>query len=162
GFIEQTKKEPGGIKIPADLPYSWIDVDENGCTLCRSCANVCPTHAFKFEEATNSLHFKHINCIGCKLCYSACPENVITISAELYLEKLSLDYLKVAEDEMVKCEKCGDPYIGRKALDKVETKIFALEALKSTFSGTRKYILRKCPDCRAIDAMNDVNQGWEP
>ncbi|GIT73119.1 MAG: hypothetical protein Ct9H300mP28_29330 [Pseudomonadota bacterium] len=28
----------------------------------------CPTNAFKFEEENNSLHFKHINCVGCGLC----------------------------------------------------------------------------------------------
>jgi len=162
GFLEQTGKEPGGVKIPSNLPFALAEVRDSGCTLCRSCANVCPTNAFKFEEDGNSLHFKHINCVGCGLCEQVCPENVITLRRELFLEKQALDYLMVAEDEMIACAKCGKPYINKRALEAVESKLFEVESLRATFSGNRKNILKMCPDCRTVEAMMEVEKGWEP
>ncbi|GIT35129.1 MAG: hypothetical protein Ct9H300mP4_14480 [Gammaproteobacteria bacterium] len=32
------------------------------------------------------------------------PENVVTLKRELFLEKPTLDYKKVVEDEMIVCE----------------------------------------------------------
>ena len=162
GFLEQTGKEPGGVKISSNLPFALAEVHDSGCTLCRSCANVCPTNAFKFEEDGNSLHFKHINCVGCGLCEQVCPENVITLRRELFLEKQALDYLMVAEDEMIACVKCGKPYINKRALEAVESKLFEVESLRATFSGNRKNILKMCPDCRTVEAMMEVEKGWEP
>ncbi len=161
-FLEQTGKEPGGVKISSNLPFALAEVRDSGCTLCRSCANVCPTNAFKFEEDGNSLHFKHINCVGCGLCEQVCPENVITLRRELFLEKQALDYLMVAEDEMIACAKCGKPYINKRALEAVESKLFEVESLRATFSGNRKNILKMCPDCRTVEAMMEVEKGWEP
>ena len=162
GFIDQTGNEPGRISLSSELPFAFANINESGCTLCRSCANVCPTNAFRFEEESNSLHFKHINCVGCGLCEEVCPENVITIKRELVLEKQSLDYTLVAEDEMINCLKCKKPYINRRALEAVESKLFEIESLKNTFSGNRKNILRMCPDCRTVAAMMEVDRGWEP
>jgi len=161
-FLEQTGKEPGTMKLSPDLPFALAEVEESGCTLCRSCANVCPTNAFKFEEENNSLYFKHINCVGCGLCEQVCPENVVTLKRELFLEKPTLDYKKVVEDEMIACAKCGKPYINRRALEAVESKLFEIESLKHTFSGDRKNILKMCPDCRTVVAMMEVDKGWEP
>jgi ferredoxin len=162
GFIDQTGNEPGRISLSSELPFAFANINESGCTLCRSCANVCPTNAFRFEEESNSLYFKHINCVGCGLCEEVCPENVITIKRELVLEKQSLDYTLVAEDEMINCSKCEKPYINRRALEAVESKLFEIESLKNTFSGNRKNILRMCPDCRTVAAMMEVDRGWEP
>ena len=161
-FIDQTGNEPGRISLSSELPFAFANINESGCTLCRSCANVCPTNAFRFEEESNSLHFKHITCVGCGLCEEVCPENVITIKRELVLEKQSLDYTLVAEDEMINCLKCKKPYINRRALEAVESKLFEIESLKNTFSGNRKNILRMCPDCRTVAAMMEVDRGWEP
>ena len=161
-FLEQTGKEPGTMKLSPDLPFALAEVEESGCTLCRSCANVCPTNAFKFDEESNSLYFKHINCVGCGLCEQVCPENVVTLKRELFLEKPTLDYKKVVEDEMIACAKCGKPYINRRALEAVESKLFEIESLKHTFSGDRKNILKMCPDCRTVVAMMEIDKGWEP
>ena len=161
-LIEQTSNEPGSIEIAEELPFAYAEVNESGCTLCRSCANVCPSNAFKFEEDNNSLHFKHINCVGCGLCEQLCPEKVITLKRELHLENISLDYRKVAEDEMVSCEQCKKPYISRRALEAIENKILEVESLQSTFSGNRENILKMCPDCRTVTAMQEVDKGWVP
>jgi len=161
-LIEQTSIEPGSVEISKELPFAYAEVNESGCTLCRSCANVCPSNAFKFDEDNNSLYFKHINCVACGLCEQFCPEKVITLKRELHLDKISLDYRKVAEDEMVACTQCKKPYINRRALEAIKAKVSGVESLQSTFSGNRKNFLKMCPDCRTVIAMQEVDKGWSP
>ncbi len=162
GLIELTGREPGGIKPPAGQPFGFAEVREAGCTMCRACTNVCPTHAFKFEEETLTLHFKPINCISCGLCENFCPEKVISVRSELFLEKQALEYSVVARDEMLTCISCEKPFINRRALEAVEAKVLDLAALLDTFEGDRKKLLRMCPDCRAAYAILEVDKGWEP
>lgn len=161
-LLNATGKTPGGVTLAPHQPYAFAEIKDEGCTLCRSCTNVCPSHAFLFDEGTQSLKFKHINCVGCGLCQQVCPEKVITLRRELYLDKESLDYLTVVQDDMVHCAKCDKPFINRKALETIESRVLNVPELLETFMGDRKNILRMCPDCRGVAAMMDVNQGWTP
>ncbi|MBI2539755.1 MAG: 4Fe-4S dicluster domain-containing protein [Deltaproteobacteria bacterium] len=161
-FIEQTGREAGQRSLEPSQPFAFADVEESGCTMCRSCVNVCPVHAFRLEESASSLQFKHISCIGCGLCETVCPEKVISLKRAIYLERDALDYQTVAQDSMVSCLQCGKPYINRKALEAVEARVLSLGSLLDTFSGSRRGLLRMCPNCRAVAAMLEVDKGWKP
>jgi len=161
-FIEQTDREAGQRSLEPSQPFAFADVEPSGCTMCRSCVNVCPVHAFRLDESTSSLQFKHISCIGCGLCETVCPEKVISVKREIYLERDALDYQTVAQDSMVSCLQCGKPYINRKALEAVEARVLSLGSLLDTFSGNRRGLLRMCPNCRAVAAMLEVDKGWKP
>jgi len=161
-FIERTGREPGRRTFDAPYPFAFADVEASGCTMCRSCVNACPTHAFKLDEKTQSLQFKHIACVACGLCEKVCPENVITLRRELFFEREALEYRTVVQDDMVSCANCGKPYINRKALAAVEARVLSLESLLDTFTGNRRNLLRMCPDCRAVVAMLEVEKGWKP
>jgi len=161
-FIDQLGREPGQRPLASSHPFAFAEVNEKGCTMCRSCVNVCPTHAFKLDEKSQSLEFRHMACIACGLCEKVCPEHVISLRREIYLDKTALDYQTVVQDSMVSCAKCGKPYINRKALETVEARVFSLESLLDTFTGNRRNLLRMCPDCRAVDAMLEVEKGWKP
>lgn len=161
-LMDATGREPGRVRLPEGEPFAFPEVRVEGCTLCRTCVNVCPTHAFSYEEGRQSLELKQVACINCGLCAKACPEHVITLQPELYLERSALERQVVVQDEMVKCLKCERPFINRKALEVLEGKLFSLESLLDTFAGTRKNLLRMCPDCRAVTALLEVQQGWQP
>jgi len=161
-LIDQLGREPGRRPLEAPYPFAFADVRESGCTMCRSCVNACPTHAFKLDEKTQSLKFKHIACVACGLCETVCPENVITLRREIQFERNALEYQTVVQDSMVSCAKCGKPYINRKALETVEARVLSLESLLDTFTGERRNLLRMCPDCRAVVAMLEVEKGWKP
>jgi ferredoxin len=161
-FMTQLGTEPGAVPIAADQPFAMIAVRAEGCTLCRSCVNVCPTHAFRFDEAQQTLTFRHISCIACGLCEQVCPESVITLTRTLELNRAALEDMPKVRDEAIACIKCGKTYINRKALEAVRAKLAAIPALGSVYAGERKDLLRMCPDCRAIAAMGEVSRGWQP
>ncbi|MBI4081577.1 MAG: 4Fe-4S dicluster domain-containing protein [Candidatus Lambdaproteobacteria bacterium] len=161
-LIAATGREPGGVRIERGQPYAFAEVEEQGCTLCRSCVNVCPTHAFVFDTGTQSLTFSHLTCIGCGLCEQVCPERVITLRQELYLERAALEPQTVAQDESVACARCGKPFGNRRSLERVEATLFAGGAGPEAFRGDRRRLLRMCPDCRAAAAMLEVGTGWRP
>jgi ferredoxin len=124
--------------------------------------NVCPTHAFRFDEGRLTLELKQVACVNCGLCVAACPETAITLKPELYLERNALEWQVVLRDEMVGCVRCGKPFGNRKALEAIEAKIFGEAHLLDTFAGTRRNLLRMCPNCRAVAAVLEMQQGWEP
>ncbi|MGH7846990.1 MAG: 4Fe-4S dicluster domain-containing protein, partial [Candidatus Binatia bacterium] len=64
-FIAQTGHEPGRKPLDTAHPFAFAEVRASGCTMCRSCVNVCPTHAFSLDENSQSLQFKHISCVAC-------------------------------------------------------------------------------------------------
>ena len=161
-FIDQTGRQPGQRRLDATQPFAFAEVRAAGCTLCRSCVNVCPTHAFTLEESTSSLKFKHIACVACGLCEQVCPEKVITLKREIRFDRDALEYRTMVEDDTVPCAQCGKPYINRKALETVEARLLSLESLLDTFTGNRRNLLRMCPDCRTVVAMMEVEKGWKP
>jgi ferredoxin len=161
-FIEQTNREPGPTALEAPQPFAFAEVAANGCTMCRSCVNVCPVHAFSVDENTLSLQFQHISCVACGLCEKVCPENVITLRREISFDRNALERRTVVQDHMVSCTNCGKPYINRRALETVEARLLSLDSLLDTFTGGRRNLLRMCPDCRAAVAMLEVEKGWKP
>ena len=161
-FMEQRRREPGRQPVDVALPFAVAEVEAEGCTLCRSCVNVCPTHAFRLDEPTFSLQFNHFACVACGLCETVCPEHVISLRHEVVFTRTALDYRTVVRDEMVACLRCGKPFVNRKSLDAILAKVLQLGPLMDAFSGERRNLLRMCPDCRAVAAMQEVEEGWEP
>ena len=161
-FIQQCQREPGRQLVDAALPFAVADVESAGCTLCRACVNVCPVHAFRLDEPTSALQFNHFACVACGLCETVCPEHVISLRHEVVFAHAALDYRTVVRDDMVACLQCGTPFVNQKSLDAILAKVLQLGPLTDAFGGERRNLLRMCPDCRAVAAMKEVEQGWEP
>jgi ferredoxin len=161
-FIGEFGAKPEPVKLPREAPYANAAVRADGCTLCRSCTNVCPTHAFRFDETEQTLSFKQIDCVACGLCELVCPENVISLRPELRLDADALDYQVLVRDETIRCAKCDKPYINKRALAAVEAKLLKVPKMAEVFGGSRSSLLRMCPDCRAVAAVLDVRDGWRP
>lgn len=150
-LIEQTGSEPGLVAKDKPYPFANIAVREEGCTLCRGCVFVCPTHALKMDVEGNRLQFKYIDCIACSLCVQACPEKVMDMELVLRLDRAGLEYQTKCEDEAVNCLKCGDPFLNKRYLETILLKV----GDSHFFQGKRRDLLRMCPDCRAVTAMMD-------
>lgn len=157
-FLSGTGRDPGRVKENTPFPFAWSDVRAEGCTMCRSCVNVCPVQAFKLDDEKHTLEFRYMSCVACGMCERACPENVITLHRDLILDKAAFAYQVMVQDEMVGCLQCGKEYITKRALAAIQDKVGMMEA----FLEGRADLLLMCPDCRAVKAMMEMQKGWEP
>jgi NAD-dependent dihydropyrimidine dehydrogenase PreA subunit len=53
-------------------------IDQNKCTQCKSCIEICPMDVFS-EKDGKIIVSKPEECIGCKACEANCPEDAIKI-----------------------------------------------------------------------------------
>jgi ferredoxin len=161
-LLDARRREPGPIPVERDAPFAVPEVDPAKCTLARACVNACPTHAWRFDEARQALLLRSIACVNCGLCVEVCPEGAITLAPAIPLTARALDWQVQVQDELVACLKCGKPAGNKKAILAVEAKLGALGALADTFAGSRRDLLRMCQNCRAVQAMLEMQKGWEP
>jgi heterodisulfide reductase subunit A len=53
-------------------------INEEACSGCRICNNLCPYSAIEFDEEKKASHVVTALCKGCGTCVAACPAGVIT------------------------------------------------------------------------------------
>jgi heterodisulfide reductase subunit A len=53
-------------------------IDEEKCSGCRICNNLCPFNAIEYDEARGVSHVLTALCKGCGTCVSACPAQIIS------------------------------------------------------------------------------------
>ncbi|MCB0292727.1 MAG: 4Fe-4S binding protein, partial [Calditrichaeota bacterium] len=54
------------------------EIDEQYCSGCRICNNLCPYHAIDFIEERKVSRVNEALCKGCGTCVAACPAGAIT------------------------------------------------------------------------------------
>jgi heterodisulfide reductase subunit A len=64
----------GQIEIEA----ATAEIDEERCSGCRICNNLCPYLAIRFDEEKKVSVINEALCKGCGTCVAACPSNAIT------------------------------------------------------------------------------------
>lgn len=62
-------------RIEVDALYS--EVNENLCSGCRLCNQLCPYSAIEFLEDKKQSHIISALCKGCGVCVAACPSSAI-------------------------------------------------------------------------------------
>jgi NAD-dependent dihydropyrimidine dehydrogenase PreA subunit len=54
--------------------------NEDKCTECGACVNICPTHALAIDLATRHVTFDADKCIACELCVPVCPSRAMELT----------------------------------------------------------------------------------
>ena len=65
----------------SQLPRIQIMYDKQKCLQCRTCVNICPTHAVTMEK-DSLIHVDFSRCKGCLSCVHACPGRALTHEGE--------------------------------------------------------------------------------
>jgi heterodisulfide reductase subunit A len=60
-----------------EIEAATAEIDEDRCSGCRVCNNLCPYLAIKFDEAKKVSVINEALCKGCGTCVAACPSNAI-------------------------------------------------------------------------------------
>ena len=64
-----------GVDIkPLDQKIIW---NEEKCTHCGLCVDICPTQALSFKRPEMKIEFDKRKCIACELCLRTCPVKAI-------------------------------------------------------------------------------------
>lgn len=137
---------PAPVSLPLPPgPLGQARVVAEKCTLCATCARLCPTGAFSLLGSLGQLAFQEENCVQCGLCVAVCPERVITLAPRLLTDRAARRAPRVvAEAERVACAGCGKPFTTRAMLARGQ----ALMADHPMFQGDNARLMTLCPDCR--------------
>ena len=132
--------------LPAGAPYGAVVVDTEACTLCLSCASLCPTGALGDNPDLPQLRFQEDACIQCGLCTNVCPENAILLKPQLDLTDLALTQTVLNEEEPFACVECGDLFGVKSTIEKITEKLAGKHAMFANPAAAR--MIQMCDNCR--------------
>jgi len=91
GFLKQVKELKNKRAI-AKSNFNPV-IQEEKCTLCETCVDICPMEAIGHihEEAQNHIVITLEDCIGCGVCASNCPEGAIRLEKVREVEPVKGD-----------------------------------------------------------------------
>ena len=140
------------VALPVGATFGQVRVNQQRCTLCFACANLCPTRALKANNAqTQQLAFQESACVQCRLCVQGCPEKAISIHARFAPQVLAqMTATVLQQGEQVACTSCGTPFISRRLLAS------SLARLKGhpTLAKGGQEALMTCPTCRQREMLS--------
>ncbi len=125
------------------LEFHEMDCVEDRCSHCYACINECKMQALRTDENEQELQYVPGLCVGCGLCVSVCPENVLSLQNVTSLDSAYLTQHRLAFSEPARCKGCGKVFGARKSLDRV----MAILADKERFD--REHF-EYCGECRVI------------
>ncbi|MBS3785739.1 MAG: 4Fe-4S binding protein, partial [Gammaproteobacteria bacterium] len=140
-------------ELPKGSPFGQIVVNQQTCTLCMSCAAVCPVEAVTTGGGEPRLLFDESRCLQCGLCETACPEEAIHLEARLHLPAFANPAQRVLNEETpFHCTGCGKPF----ATEKMIAKITGQLSDHWMFGNARAFErLKMCEDCRIRDLFDE-------
>jgi ferredoxin len=133
------------IPLLDGAPYGALLVDVEACTLCLSCAGLCPSGALGDDPDRPVLTFTEDACLQCGLCATICPENAITLEPRLDPSDAALSPRVMKEEEPYACIECGRPFGVRSTVERIVAKLEGHALFKNSDNAR---LIRMCDDCR--------------
>ena len=149
------KRSPKLVQLPFTIKsndFAQITVNDT-CTLCLACLNVCSPNALMAKEEEGvRLIFDSYLCINCKACEEVCPEDAISLTPGLVIDRDFPSEKILAEDEPMRCKRCGKAFGNKKSFDR------AMEILTQSGRYLEKElsVLYLCEECRAVVMLEDI------
>jgi ferredoxin len=134
------------IELPEGAPYGAVIVDTDACTLCLSCASLCPSGALGDNVDLPQLRFQEDACLQCGLCVSVCPEKAITLQPQLDLTDAALTQRVMHEEEPFACIECGSLFGVKSTVERITEKLAGSHSMFSTSQAAK--LIQMCDNCR--------------
>ncbi|MGL1932576.1 MAG: 4Fe-4S binding protein [Desulfotalea sp.] len=141
-LLAESEATPG-FKGNAQTSFATIDCDNDKCTQCMSCINVCKIKAMKADDDEMSISHKSSLCVACGLCVSVCPEDALTISRNWQFKNDFFQEKTMAMGEPMACVKCGKVFGTRKSYERVMNILKAKESVDTSH-------FEYCDECRVV------------
>jgi ferredoxin len=141
------------VALPKGAPYGAVLVETEACTLCLSCAGLCPSGALADNSDKPELRFQEDACLQCGLCEHICPEDAITLEPRLDISDAAYSQRVLKEEEPYECISCGKPFGVKSTIERIVAK---LEGQHSMFTNSdNAKLIRMCDDCRVRAQYHD-------
>lgn len=158
-FYEHAPKTRKTVALEPRSPFGRVKVNKRACTLCMSCAAVCPAAALTDGSGLPRLMFTEKNCVQCGMCETACPEDAIVIDARYNFDAEERDHAQIMyEEEPFNCVKCGKPFSTQSMMTKMREKLKGHWMYQDPAQIRR---LEMCDNCR-IEDMYAKSGGIDP
>lgn len=130
--LKEDFKIKGAIE---NAPFGFINIEQEKCTACGLCAEICPRNALILDNGAEELNisFDNLRCTACGLCKKICPENAIIIKRILNFDNLNTTLMK---SEYIRCKLCNN--------------IIAPLNLNKKINSEN---LEHCPSCRIMNQL---------
>lgn len=146
--------------LPAGAPFGEIVVDRHSCTLCMSCASVCPAGAVLAGGELPQLTFIEQNCLQCGICASACPEHSISLRPRMLYRLAERSGRRVLnEDQPFHCLRCHKPFASTRTIEAILAKLAGHWMYADNPEQLRR--LKMCDDCRVRDMFEQDGQALD-
>ena len=146
-------EKPRLAALPAGAPFGEIVVDQQACTLCMACVQVCPTRALSDGGDMPRLSFTEDVCVQCGLCAQACPEEAIALTPRFLFDWEERRAPRVLnEEEPFNCIRCGTPFATHSVIDRMLDKLGSHHMFQSEEALRR---LKMCGECRVVDMFSE-------
>ena len=140
------------VPLPAGAPYGTIVLNHDACTLCLSCAGLCPSGAILDHPDRPEMRFKEDACLQCGICVSICPENALSLQPQMDLSDTAFRAREMKSEEPFACVECGVLF-GVKSM--IERTVERMQARGVRAEATQ--LMQMCPDCKVRAQYHQEN-----
>ncbi len=141
------------VPLPEGAPYGAVVVDEQACTLCLSCAGLCPSGALTDNPDRPELLFQEDACLQCGLCVNICPEDAIVLEPRLDISDAAFGQRVMKKEEPYACIECGKLFGVKSTIERIVAKLEGQHAMFTNSDNAR--LIRMCDDCRIRAQYHD-------
>lgn len=134
------------LLLPDGAPYGAVIVDRDACTLCLSCASLCPSGALLDNPDKPQLRFQEDACLQCGICATVCPENAIALAPRFDPSDAAFGQQILNEEDPFCCIECGKPFGVKSTVEKIMAKLAGKHSMFSEGGAGR--LIQMCDDCR--------------
>ena len=152
-------KPEAPIPLPVNAPYGTVQIDIEACTLCLSCASLCPTGALADNPELPQLRFQEDACLQCGLCARVCPENAVTLQPQFDLSDQALSQQVLHEEEPFACVECGALFGVKSTIEKISAKLAGKHAMFATTDTAR--LIQMCENCRVASQFHSTDNPFQ-